>query len=54
MCLVWNILITFGRDVNRKGAFPKISFIFDLKLRALAPLQIPASLCEGTIYLILC
>ena len=30
MCLAWKILITFGCDVNRKGAFPKISFISEL------------------------
>ena len=50
MCLAWKILITFGRDVNRKGAFPKISFISILKFWAVAPLKITASLCEGTIF----
>jgi hypothetical protein len=47
-------LIADGHKVNKKGAFPKISFISVLKTWALAPLQIPASLCEGTIYLLLC
>ena len=54
MCLAWKILITFGREVNRNGAFPKITFISILKIWSLAPLQILASLCKGTIYLIFC
>ena len=31
MCLAWKILITDGREVNKKGAPLKISFIFVLK-----------------------
>ena len=31
MCLAWKILITDGREVNRKGAFLKISFTSILK-----------------------
>ena len=54
MCLAWKISITNGREVNKKGAFLKISFISVLKTFTLAPLQIPASLCEGTIYLLFC
>ena len=53
-CLAWKILITDGREVNEKGACLKISFTSVLKTWALAPLQITASLCEGTIYLLLC
>ena len=34
--------------------FSKLHLYLFLKLRALAPLQIPAWLCEGTIYLTLC
>ena len=30
MCLTWKILITLGRNVDRKGAPPKIIFISDL------------------------
>ena len=54
MCLAWKILITNGREVNKKGACLRISFTSVLKTWALAPLQITAFLCEGTIYLILC
>ena len=31
-CLAWKILITDGREVNEKGACPKLSFISVLKL----------------------
>jgi hypothetical protein len=31
MCLAWKILIADGHKVNKKGAFPKISFISVLK-----------------------
>ena len=30
-CLAWKILITDGREVNKKGAFLKISFTYVLK-----------------------
>ena len=30
MCLTWKILITLGRNVDRKGVPPKIIFISDL------------------------
>ena len=53
-CLAWKILITDNCEVNEKGACLKISFTSVLKTWALAPLQITASLCEGTIYLLLC
>ena len=53
-CLAWKMLITHGREVNKKGACPKIIIYLCFKNRALAPLQISASLCEGTIYLLLC
>ena len=32
MCLAWKISITNGREVNKKGAFLKFSFISILKL----------------------
>ena len=54
MCLAWKILKTLGRDVDKKSTPPKIVFRLWFKLRALAPLQIPASLREGPIYLLLC
>ena len=31
-CLAWKMLITYGREVNKKGACLKISFIFVLKI----------------------
>ena len=31
-CLAWKILITDGREVNEKGACPKISFTYFLKI----------------------
>ena len=46
-----NYLVVF---VDRKGMPPKILFSLNLKPWALAPLQIPTSLCEGPIYLLLC
>ena len=52
--LAWEILITDSHEVNEKGACPKIIIYLCFKNRALAPLQITASLCEGTIYLLLC
>ena len=45
MRLAWKIPINNGREVNKKGAFLKISFTSVLKL---APLQIHASLYEVT------
>ena len=50
MYVVWKILGTLGRYVDNESIPLKIIFIFVLKLRALAPLQIPASLCEGPIF----
>ena len=50
MYLVWKILGTLGRYVDNESIPLKIIFISVLKLRALAPLQIPASLCEGPIF----
>ena len=49
-CLAWEILIADSREVNEKGACPKIIIYLYFKNQALAPLQIPASLCEGTFY----
>ena len=48
MYVVWKILGTLGRYDNESIPL-KIIFISVL-LRALAPLQIPASLCEGPIF----
>ena len=50
MYVVWKILGTLGRYVDNESIPLKIIFISVLKLRALAPLQIPASLCEGSIF----
>ena len=50
MYVVWKILGTLGRYVDNESIPLKIIFISILKLRALAPLQIPASLCEGPIF----
>ena len=54
MYLVWKILGTLGRYVDNESIPLKIIFISVLKLRALAPLEIPTSLYEGPIYLLLC
>ena len=51
-CLAWKMLITNGREVNKKGACLKNIIYLCFKNWALAPLQIPASLCEGTFYLL--
>ena len=51
MCLEWKIPITNGREVNKKGAFLKISFTSVLSSSTAAN---HCSLCEGTIYLLLC
>ena len=48
--LVWKILGTLGRYVDNESIPLKIIFISVLKLQALAPLQIPASLFEGPIF----
>ena len=53
MYVVWKILGTLGRYVDNESIPLKIIFISVLKLRALAPLQIPASLYEGPFYLLL-
>ena len=50
MYLVWKILGTLGHYVDNESIPLKIIFISVLKLRALAPLQIPASLCKGPIF----
>ena len=50
MYLVWKILGTLGRYVDNENIPLKIIFTSILKLRALAPLQILASLCEGPIF----
>src|SRR5215216_5072031 len=53
MYLVWKIPRSLGCYVDNESIPLKILFISILKTRALAPLQIPASLCEGPIYLLL-
>ena len=50
MYVVWKILGTLGCYVDNESIPLKIIFISVLKLQALAPLQIPASLCEGPIF----
>ena len=54
MYLVWKIPRSLGCYVDNESIPLKILFIFISKDRALAPLQIPASLYEGPIYLLLC
>src|SRR5215216_4529884 len=53
MYLVWKIPRSLGCYVDNESIPLKILFLFVLKIRALSPLQIPASLCEGPIYLLL-
>ena len=53
MYLVWKIPRSLGCYVDNESIPLKILFI-SFQNRALAPLQIPASLCEGPIYLLLC
>ena len=53
MCVAWKISPSLGCYVDNESMPLKILFISILN-RALAPLQIPASLCEGPIYLLLC
>ena len=47
-----SIVSYFVAFAHRKSMPPKIFFSINLKLWALAPLQIPTSLCEGPIYLL--
>ena len=54
MYVAWKIPRSFGRCVDNESIPLKILFISVSKTRALAPLQIPASLCEWPIYLLLC
>ena len=54
MYLAWKIVRSLGCYVDNESIPLKILFISVLKTRALAPLQIPASLCEGPIHLLLC
>jgi hypothetical protein len=49
-----SIVSYFVVFVDRKSMPPKIFFLSQFKTWALAPLQIPTSLCEGPIYLLLC
>ena len=53
MCVAWKISRSLGCYVDNESMPLKILFISVSKTRALAPLQIPASLCEGPIYLLL-
>jgi len=54
MCVAWKISPSLGCYVDKwKYAAQNIIYLY-FKNRALAPLQIPASLCEGPIYLFLC
>ena len=54
MCVAWKISPSLGCYVDNESIPLKILFNLYFKTRALAPLQIPASLCEGPIYLLLC
>ena len=54
MCVAWKISRSLGCYVDNESMPLKILFNLCFKTRALAPLQIPASLCEGPIYLLLC
>ena len=53
MCVAWEIsrflVVMLTMKVYRSKCYSSL-----FKNRALAPLQIPASLCEGPIYLLLC
>ena len=53
MYLAWKIVRSLGCYVDNESIPLKIIFISTLKARALAPLQILDSLCEGPIYLLL-
>ena len=50
MYLVWKKLGTLGCYVDNESIPLKLLLISVFKTRALAPLQIPASLCEGPIF----
>ena len=54
MCVAWKISISLDCYVDNESMPLKILFISISKTRAPAPLQIPVSLCEGPIYLLLC
>ena len=54
MCVAWKISRSLGCYVDNESIPLKILFISISKNRALAPLQIPASLCDGPIYLLSC
>ena len=54
MYVAWKIPRSLGFYVDNESIPLKILFISVLKTRALAPLEIPTSLCEGPIYLLLC
>ena len=53
MCVAWKISPSLGCYVDNESIPLKILLPL-FQNRALAPLQIPASLCEGPIYLLLC
>ena len=52
MYVGWKILGSLGRYVDNESIPLKIIFISVLRLQDLAPLQIPAPLCEGPIFYI--
>ena len=54
MCVAWNISRSHSCYVDSESIPLKMLFISLFQNRALAPLQILASLCEGPIYLLLC
>ena len=54
MCVAWKISRSLGCYVDSESIPLKILFLPISKTRALAPMQIPTSLCEGPIYLLLC
>ena len=53
MCLAWKIYWELLVVMLTMKAYLSKLFSYLFLLRALAPLQIPASLCEGPIYLFL-
>ena len=53
ICLAWKISSSLSCYVDNESMPLKI-YLSLFQNRALAPLQIPASLCEGPIYLLLC
>ena len=54
MYVAWKISKSLGCYVDNESMPPKNIIYLCFKTRALAPLQIPTSLCEGPIYLLLC